>query len=87
MMSEHVCTCAQDGSLAAMRKVMADMGHPYIEFASPRDFVQENLPAAHSLIVLRQDGHPSAVVDGVICDTFDASEGGTALIVGFWKIA
>jgi hypothetical protein len=83
----HVCQCAQDGSLSALRKIAKDSGWPYVQFPFAVDFVQENLPAAKSLIVLRQDGHPTAVVDGVIHDTFDPSEGGKAMIVGYWKIA
>jgi hypothetical protein len=86
-MSEHHCTCATDGSLERMRKIMAEQGYPYIQFAAPVLFIEENLPAAHRLIVERIDGHPSAVVDGVIHDIFDSSEGGTALVVGYWRIA
>jgi hypothetical protein len=84
---KHVCQCAQDGSLSALRKIAKESGWPYVEFAFPVDFVQENLPAAHSLIVLRVDGHPSAIRDGVIHDTFDSSEGGKAKIMGYWRIA
>ncbi|HVQ84641.1 MAG TPA: hypothetical protein VMS84_07805 [Mycobacterium sp.] len=83
----HVCTCAQDGSLGRLREIAREGGWPYVQFPFAVDFVQENLPAAHSLIVLRADGHPSAVVDGVIHDIFDPSEGGTAKIVGYWRLA
>lgn len=83
----HVCQCRQDGSLDRLRKVAAENGWPYIQFGEPKLFIQENLPTAHSLIVERVDGHVSAVIDGAIHDKFDASEGGTAKIVGYWRIA
>jgi hypothetical protein len=86
MTTPHICSCARDGSLAALRRVAAQRGWPYTAFWPPRDFVIENLPAAHSLIVLRVDGHPSAVLDGVIHDIFDSSEGGRALIMGYWTL-
>ena len=86
-MSEHTCQCAQDGSLARLREIARERGWPYVQFHPPVEFVQENLPTAHSLIVERIDGHPSAVLDGAIHDTFDSSDGGEALIVGYWRIA
>jgi hypothetical protein len=82
----HVCRCAQDGSLGRLRAVAEKRGWPYTDFGLPRDFVQENLPAGGRLIVLRADGHPSAVIHGVIHDTFDSSEGGRASIVGYWTL-
>lgn len=45
----------------------------------------KELPAGR--IIADMDGHVSAVIDGVIHDTWDASNGGETPVLGYWVAA
>lgn len=44
---------------------------------------EDELPAGR--LILRVSKHYCAVIDGIICDTYDPSREGTRCVYGYWK--
>jgi len=78
---------ADDGvPIAVTRRVLqSELGWEYHDvFVTQPTFVQKHLPMGSVVVMLAGDLHVCAVVDWVLYDTYDCTDGGQATIAAYW---
>lgn len=69
-----------------VHKIMRDEGYEYVACANPKGDIRRlrraDLPDGRLLVWIRD--HYTAVIDGVIHDTYDCSKHGRAHVMGYW---
>lgn len=73
--------------IATIRKIMADLGWKWVPkmqvgFGCHTHLRSQELPAGR--LVVSVSGHETAVIDGVLHDTFDCSRGGSRCVYGYY---
>jgi hypothetical protein len=78
---------ADDGvPIAVTRRVLeSELGWEYHDlFVTQPTHVQEHLPMGSVVVMLATNLHLCAVLDCVLYDTYDSTEGGQATIAAYW---
>ncbi|WP_373120721.1 hypothetical protein [Mycobacterium marinum] len=86
--SEHPITYtdADDGlQIAVVRRVLeSELGWEYHDLYTQPTFELDRLPMGSVVVMLASQPHLCAVVDRVLYDTYDSTEGGQATLFSYW---